>query len=206
MSPRLIADLLEECCGIALEQATAELLSAYLALLSKWNARTNLTAIRSDREIVLRHFGESLACAAALPTDAETLLDFGSGAGFPGAVCAIMCPRLRVCLAEAQGKKAAFLMELSRTLGVAFEVHAGRVESLAPSRRFDVVTLRAVDCMAEACGAALGRVQVGGRLMLLATQAAEASLQASLAGAAWHLPLPLPGSEQRLLLVGTRTE
>src|SRR6202453_4863412 len=58
--------------------------STYLDLLLKWNARTNLTAIRDPEEIVRRHFGESLFAARHIPAEAKTLLDFGSGAGFPG--------------------------------------------------------------------------------------------------------------------------
>ena len=58
-------------------------LSAYLDLLLKWNARTNLTAIRDPEEIVRRHFGESLFAAHHIPAETKTLLDFGSGAGFP---------------------------------------------------------------------------------------------------------------------------
>ncbi len=59
-------------------------LSTYLDLLLKWNTRTNLTAIRDPEEIVRRHFGESLFAAQHLDPAATTLLDFGSGAGFPG--------------------------------------------------------------------------------------------------------------------------
>ncbi len=79
-------------------------LSLYLDLLLKWNARTNLTAIRDPEEIVRRHFGESLFTAAHLPA-AQTLLDFGSGAGFPGLPIALFLPQLRVTLAESQNKK-----------------------------------------------------------------------------------------------------
>src|SRR6202051_2419367 len=73
-------------------------LSPYLDLLLKWNARTNLTAIRDPQEIVRRHFGESLFTAAHLPP-APTLLDFGSGAGFPGLPIQLFLPDLAVTLA-----------------------------------------------------------------------------------------------------------
>src|SRR3984957_5212512 len=78
-------------------------LSLYLDLLLKWNARTNLTAIRDPEEIVRRHFGESLFAAQHLgPCD--PLLDFGSGAGFPGLPIAILRPDIQVTLAESQNK------------------------------------------------------------------------------------------------------
>src|ERR1700728_3898680 len=74
-------------------------LSAYLDLLLKWNARTNLTAIRDPEEIVRRHFGESLFVARHLPA-CDTLLDLGSGAGFPGIPIQLALPELNVTLAE----------------------------------------------------------------------------------------------------------
>ena len=119
-------------------------LSAYLDLLLKWNARTNLSAIREPEAIVTRHFGESLFLASRLPS-ARTLLDLGSGAGFPGLPCALARPELMVTLAESQNKKASFLREVARTLAVDVEIWDKRAELLPDDRRFDVVTLRAVD-------------------------------------------------------------
>jgi 16S rRNA (guanine527-N7)-methyltransferase len=148
-------------------------LSAYLDLLLKWNARTNLTAIREPEEIVRRHFGESLFTgqhlAARLPADA-TLLDFGSGAGFPGLPIQLLCPNLRVTLAESQGKKASFLREAVRTLSLPTEVWSARVETMTPERRFHAVTLRAVDHMQQALVAAKPRVATGGWLATLSTE------------------------------------
>src|SRR6266567_4454726 len=130
-------------------------LSAYLDLLLKWNARTNLTAIRDPEEIVRRHFGESLFAARHLapanldPANPDqgtiTLLDFGSGAGFPGLPIALLRPDIQVTLAESQNKKAAFLREAVRTLDLPnVEVWAARVETLPVDRQFRIVTLRAV--------------------------------------------------------------
>src|ERR1700716_112541 len=86
-------------------------LSLYLDLLLKWNARTNLTAIRDPEEIVRRHFGESLFAARHIDPKTKTLLDFGSGAGFPGLPIALYRPEIAVTLAESQNKKATFLRE-----------------------------------------------------------------------------------------------
>lgn len=144
-------------------------LSAYLDLLLKWNARTNLTAIREPEEIVRRHFGESLFAGRHLGASA-TLLDVGSGAGFPGLPIALLRPEIEVTLAESQNKKAAFLREAVRTLGVAnVEVWAARAEDLAPGRQFDTVTLRAVDRMEVALPIARARIAPGGQLVLLTT-------------------------------------
>jgi 16S rRNA (guanine527-N7)-methyltransferase len=145
-------------------------LSKYLDLLLRWNARTNLTAIRDPEEIVRRHFGESLFAAShlspVLPPTA-TILDFGSGAGFPGLPIQLLLPSLRVTLAESQGKKAAFLREAVRTLGLSTEVWAARVETMPQDRRFDAVTMRAVDKMETALSEGRTRVAAAGLLAVL---------------------------------------
>ena len=124
-------------------------LALYLDLILKWNARTNLTAIRDPEEIVCRHFGESLFAGIYLGK-CQTLLDFGSGAGFPGIPIQLLRPEIAVTLAESQSKKVAFLREACRTLNLPTEIWPARVESMPPARRFDAVTLRAVDNMEAA--------------------------------------------------------
>ena len=84
------------------------------------------------------------------------MLDFGSGAGFPGIPISLCRPEIQVTLAESQGKKAAFLQEAVRVLGLAAKVHAGRAETAAT--RFDCVVLRAVDRMELAVQVASGLV------------------------------------------------
>jgi len=145
-------------------------LGTYLDLLLRWNARTNLTAIRDPEEIVRRHFGESLFAGvhlAPLLPPPSTLLDFGSGAGFPGLPIQLLLPELQVALAESQGKKASFLREAVRTLGLETEVWPKRVEEMPPDRRFDIVVLRAVDNMDAAMDAATTRILRGGSLAAL---------------------------------------
>ncbi len=132
-------------------------LSLYLNLLIQWNARTNLTAIRKPEEIVQRHFGESLFAALHLEAEADTLLDFGSGAGFPGIPIALLRSDISVTLAESQGKKASFLREAGRTLGLSCSVWPARVEAMPSDRQFHTVTLRAVDHMEAAMEAAVPR-------------------------------------------------
>lgn len=164
-------------------------LSVYLDLLVKWNARTNLTAIRDPEEMVRRHFGESLLAGVQVRSRVAkdaSLLDFGSGAGFPGLPIQMLLPELRVTLAESQGKKASFLREVVRTLGLITEVWAGRVEAMpevagAP-RRFEVVTLRAVDNMEQALLEARRRVKPNGWMVTLTTDPAEASESVRLPG------------------------
>lgn len=169
-------------------------LTTYLELLLKWNARTNLTAIRDPEQIVRRHFGESLFAAQHLGT-CETLLDFGSGAGFPGLPIQLLYPKIRVTLAESQNKKATFLREVIRTLGVKTEVWAGRVEAMPASVRFDVVTLRAVDNMDAAITAA--SVRASRQLLVLAT---SRSLPARFADLTIASTIALPGTKDQQLV------
>ena len=175
----------------------------YLSLILRWNARVNLTAVRGEEGILSRHFVESITCARALPAGIATLLDFGSGAGFPGIPIALCRPEIAVTLAESQGKKAAFLSEAVRVLGVAARVHSGRAEALA--REFDCVILRAVDRMPQAVEAAARLVRSGGWLAAMTTSGELEKLKAA-AGAAfsWSDVVALPGGEDRLIALGVR--
>jgi len=176
---------------------------AYLSLLLRWNARVNLTAIRDEDGILSRHFVESIACARSLPVGISTLLDFGSGAGFPGIPIALCRPEIAVTLAESQGKKAAFLSEGIRLLGLTAKVHAGRAEALAGP--FDCVTLRAVDRMGLAVEAAARLVRPGGWLAPMTTGGELDGLKAVAGpGFSWSDPVRLPGGEDRILALGRR--
>jgi 16S rRNA (guanine527-N7)-methyltransferase len=187
-----------------LDPAQSRRFDDYLSLLLRWNARVNLTAIRDEEGIVPRHFVESIACARSLPIGIATLLDFGSGAGFPGIPIALCRPEIAVTLAESQGKKAAFLSEAVRVLGVSATVHSGRAEAL--SAVFDCVTLRAVDRMQMAVQAAAQLVRPGGWLALMTTIADLPALrEAAGAELKWSKSLPLPGSEDRLIALGERS-
>jgi 16S rRNA (guanine527-N7)-methyltransferase len=152
-------------------------LSTYLDLLVRWNARTNLTAIREPERMVERHFGESLFCGLQLAQHLQpdaTLLDFGSGAGFPGLPIQLLLPHLRVTLAESQGKKASFLREAVRTLNLPqTTVWASRVEDMPASQNFAAVTLRAVDKMDLALIASKPRVAPKGWLVTLSESASS---------------------------------
>ncbi len=143
-----------------LPPGAAAQLEAFLALLLRWNVRMNLTAARDAETIVHRHFAESLFAAEHVPAGAVTLLDFGSGAGLPGIPIAIARPDITVTLAESQGKKAAFLREAVRTLGLRAEVWDRRVEQMPAERIFDAVTLRAVEKMPQACKLAVPRLRL----------------------------------------------
>jgi 16S rRNA (guanine527-N7)-methyltransferase len=193
--------LLTEAGLAALDSAQAGAFEVYFSLILRWNARVNLTAIRDEEGILQRHFVESIACARALPTGIHTLLDFGSGAGFPGIPIALCRPEIAVTLAESQNKKAAFLREAVRVLGLSTKVHSGRAEVLRTV--FDCVTLRAVDKMELAVQAAAQLVGSSGWLALMTTTAELANLQ-SIAGPffSWERSLPLFADDSRILALG----
>ena len=196
----------------ALQVERIKQLTEYISLLLRWNARTNLTSVRDADGIIRRHFVESIACAQALPERVRTLLDFGSGGGFPGIPIAICRREIAVTLAESQGKKAAFLQEAVRVLECStwsnpIRIHAGRAEMLHVEH-FDCVTLRAVDRMEEAVGAGAARVRgAGGWLALMTTTTDVDELQTKAGpGFLWRENLALPGGESRVLALGERVE
>jgi 16S rRNA (guanine527-N7)-methyltransferase len=195
--------LLEAAGQAELDAGQSGRFGAYLSLILRWNQRVNLTAIRDAEGILTRHFAESIACARALPAGIGTLLDFGSGAGLPGIPIAICRPEIAVTLAESQGKKAAFLNEAVRELGLAAKVFGGRAETLVAE--FDCVTLRAVDRMERAVGAAAKLVRVGGWLAPMTTGSDLARLEAAAGGGfVWREGVTLPGGGDRMLALGQR--
>lgn len=150
-SPDAIASLLEPYVGAAvLPYDLYSQLTVYLELILKWNVRINLTAIRDPGRIVQRHFGESLFAGLQVDPNCDSLLDLGSGAGFPGVPIQLLKPDLAVTLAESRGRKAAFLREVIRELGLKTVVWADRVENMPAKHQFHTVALRAVDEMNEA--------------------------------------------------------
>jgi 16S rRNA (guanine527-N7)-methyltransferase len=196
--------LLSEAAQTPLDATQTQRFEDLLSLYLLWSARINLTAIRDEDGILKRHFIESIACARALPAEIKTLLDFGSGAGFPGIPIALCRLQIAVTLAESQGKKAAFLREAVRALGLSATVHSGRAEAL--TTEFDCVTLRAVDKMELAVQSAAKLVRPGGWLALMTTTDGLSALKAC-AGAAfsWTAAPLFPGSDNRLLAFGRRT-
>ena len=181
--------------------------SMYIDLVLRWNARINLTSIRQPEAIVTRHFGESLFAARHLFPDAARtppahLIDLGSGAGFPGVPIKLWTPQLHLTLIESTQKKVAFLRQLTRTLTLTdINVHPGRAEAYSGPLA-DVVTLRAVERFASILPAVARLASPGGRLALLIGQAQTAQAADLLPSINWNAPIPLPTSENRVLLVG----
>jgi len=220
MDPARIASLLVPF--LAPDSLTGQQLaqvSTYLDLLLKWNARINLTSVRQPEEIVTRHFGESFFAArtlchperrAAPPPAVEgslpfpsglQLIDVGSGAGFPGLPIKICAPALAVTLIESNHKKATFLREIIRAITFTnIDVFAGRAEACPQTGA--IVTLRAVEKPERALAAAARLVAPGGRLALFLGSAQASATPGLLPGFSWGVPISVPGSSGRVMLVG----
>jgi 16S rRNA (guanine527-N7)-methyltransferase len=133
----------EQFAGVtSVSRETLDRLKTYAGLLEDWNSRHNLISKSSMKDLWRRHFWDSAQLAELVPSAANTLVDLGAGAGFPGLVLAIMRPELRVTLIEATGKKCRFLEAVAGALQLKTRILNERVED-TPQERFDVITARA---------------------------------------------------------------
>lgn len=189
-------------------QPLAERLQAYLDLLVQWNRAYNLTAVRDRDEMVTRHLLDSLAI---LPFVAEgPLADLGSGAGLPGIPLALARPGLAITLVEANGKKARFLREAARQLGLTnVRVAECRAEALAEDGRYDCLTARAFGTLAELLRVGGHLLAPRGRLLAMKGQVPDQEIAALPPG--WRLvetqPLSVPGlaGQRHLVIIGRDT-
>jgi len=134
--------LLEE---FGLKKAQIAKFERYLGLLLEWNEKFNLTAITDKDEIEEKHFIDSIALINFFDLKNKTLLDVGSGAGFPGIPLAIVEPSCRITLLESNGKRVSFLKEVVKVLDLTnVEIIQGRAEELGKREKYDIVTARAV--------------------------------------------------------------
>jgi len=186
----------------------AERLLDYLALLVRWNATYNLTAIRDPDEMVPKHLMDSLAVA---PFVHGALADIGSGAGLPGIPLALACPCLDVTVIESNGKKARFLREAQRHLGLKnLHVAESRAESVHASAQFDCLVSRAFGSLAEFVRVGAHMLADGGRLLAMKGQEPADEIKALPAG--WNVTathaLTVPGlvGRRHLLVVERNRE
>lgn len=154
----------ELCLKFSHEQVSRFL--RYLSDICKWNKAYNLTAVRTEEDIVLKHFLDSLLYMRALPEGPISVIDVGSGAGFPGIPIKIMRPDITLYLLEPSRKKANFLSHVVRTLGLKDTgVIVERVEALR-TPAVDVALTRALFDIRDFWKKASGLVRPGGRLIL----------------------------------------
>lgn len=227
------ADLDAGLAALGLDPALAEPLARYLSLLQRWNAAYNLTAIRDPREMVTKHLLDSLAMVPAMvgvpglkvgvpDSGADSgapekvgvpdphpagLADLGTGPGLPGIPLAIAIPGLRVTLVESNGKKARFLREAVRTLGLGdVEVAESRIEALDRPGRYAAITARALATLPQIL--ALGGHLLAADGVLLAMKGARPDEEIAALPPGWAVrevrPLRVPGldAERHLVVIG----
>ena len=174
MPPHPTGSIEDTCNALGLNPG-AEQLSAlrdYLALLQRWNATYNLTAVRDPQAMATQHLADCLAVLPRLlarcPGDqSRRVLDVGSGGGLPGVVLAIMQPALDVTCVDAVGKKAAFIRQAASQLQLA-NLHAAHVrvqELRAPP--FDLITSRAFASLTDFTTWSAGQLAPGGVWMAM---------------------------------------
>jgi 16S rRNA (guanine527-N7)-methyltransferase len=155
-------------------------LADYVALLEQWSARINLVGRATLADPWRRHILDSAQLRPFVPAAARSLVDLGSGAGFPGLVLAIL-GQGGVELVEADSRKCAFLTEAARITGARVEVRQIRIEALA-ERPFDVVTARALAPLDRLLGLARPLLGAGSLCLFLKGERAEAELTAARQG------------------------
>jgi 16S rRNA (guanine527-N7)-methyltransferase len=177
----------------------------YIKVLLAWNDKVNLTAIRDPVEILYRHFCESMFAGISVPMERGRLADAGTGAGFPGLPLKILRPGLQVFLIECNIKKATFLAEVIRELGLHdAQVLVRRYEELGE----EVAPLDYV------CARALGGYSkfldwahtdgVAAKEVVLWVGANDLPEIQGIRTWEWREPIPVPNSLRRLLLRGTK--
>ena len=204
----LSADTIRRALGefqIAISDSQVLQIQQYTRILLVWNEKINLTSIRDPLEILNRHFCECMYAASTVPVEHGRLADLGSGAGFPGLPLKIIRPELQVFLIESNVKKATFLAEVIRDLGLAgARVLVSRYEELCE----EIAPLDFV------CSRALGEFgpflewahseKVAAKQVILWIGARDLPEIQKIQSWEWREPIPVPHSLRRLLLVGTR--
>jgi 16S rRNA (guanine527-N7)-methyltransferase len=183
---------------VPMSETQVSQLEQHYDLLMRWNQRLNLTSIRTVEEVVTRHYCESLFVGSRLVLPSgSSLVDVGTGAGFPGVPVAILRPEFKITLVESHQRKSVFLREATRQLP-SVRVLAARIESLTES--FDLLLSRAVE--------------IGTLLPLLPAAATKAALMLGQDEVAnlvetptweWQEPIKLPWGDRRYLVTGCST-
>ena len=155
--------------GLTLGNNEISLFLKYLTELKEWNKKINLTAITDDRDIIIKHFLDSLTLVPFL-TNQKTLLDIGSGAGFPGIPLKIVLPELKATLMDSVNKKVIFMKHIIRTIGLKnIEAIQARAENKEVMKKFDssfdIVTSRAFSELGKFLDIAAPYAKKGGMLL-----------------------------------------
>lgn len=143
---------------------TREKLTAYAAMIEKWNKSINLIGGSTIDDIKERHIADSLQLCRLLPRTQSSIADFGSGAGLPGVVLSIAIPEAKVTLVESDKRKAAFLRQAKAAVRLDCLIISERIESLAPLSA-DVICARALAPLERLLDLSFNHLASGGTLL-----------------------------------------
>jgi 16S rRNA (guanine527-N7)-methyltransferase len=188
--------------GVALASGDGARLVALLDELERWNRTFNLTAIKTQDEMLTHHLLDSLAIHADLV--GERIADVGTGAGFPGLPLALVQPARRFTLIDSNGKKIRFVSHAARTLGLLnVEPLQARAEELSPEPPFDTVMARACAPLPELLSKVAGLT--GPETRVLAMKGKRPDEELAALPRAWRVlavrPLTVPGLDAARCLV-----
>lgn len=164
----------KQVLGLDLSPPQVAAFRTYAAELAAWNLKFNLTAIKNPAEVEIKHFLDSLTCLLAIRAARHssnfTLIDVGTGAGFPGIPLKIACPEMRLTLVESVGKKVAFLEHVAGRLGLnQVTILKARGEEVgreaAHREKYDWAVARAVAEMRTLLEYLLPLVKMGGKAL-----------------------------------------
>lgn len=199
---------------LSLDPALAEQLEVYYQLLAKWNAKINLTSFRltasGEDEAIDRLLIEPVVAARYVPESARTLLDAGSGGGSPALPLKLANPNLQLRMVEVKTRKAVFLREAVRTLGLRdAEVETARFEELLPRAELheslDLVSIRAVRIETRTLLTLQAFLKTGGKILLFRGPGGLDLQAGAPPPLAWMATYPLVNSLHSKLVVLSKT-
>ncbi|GLK68858.1 hypothetical protein GCM10008179_24960 [Hansschlegelia plantiphila] len=181
MTPDRTADRAAARKVINVSRETLARLDQLVFMLDRWQATMNLVAPASLPFVWTRHVADSFQLLALAPTKPDVWVDLGSGAGFPGLVVAAALPGTSVHLVESNVKKAAFLREASRAMGVGAVIHAARADAVVGKaiETADIVSARALSSLSELLGHASPLLKTGAVGLFPKGREVEAELTAA---------------------------
>ena len=183
----------------------------YLSELKKWNRAYSLTGLKKDKDIVIKHFFDSLLYLKALPDGAMTVADIGAGAGFPGIPLKIIRPEIDMYLVEPSRKKSAFLRHITRRLELKrIEVIEKSIQEIKVNKELpylvDAAVTRALFSIKDFIKKASPIVKKGGTLILNKGPKVDEEIKMLQNGKYKVLPVNLPFSEIKRYIVTMRVE
>ena len=209
-------ELVKEYIGIELTSEQLEQFKKLADFLLETNKTTNLTAIRDIEGVYMKHFLDSLTLEKALPENAKSLVDIGSGAGFPGLPLAILRPDIKVLMIDSIGKKTSFIEKSIELLNLSnASVLNGRAENISTDKKFkekfDVATARAVTFLPDLIKLCVPFIQRDGVFVAMKNENTEELEQAEriLIGDKLEIrkivPINIPDlNPRRLIIIGKK--